>query len=425
MLRPLPHSGGAPVSHKRLVVVGGGAAGFFGAVNAARLSPGLEVVLLEKSAKVLSKVRVSGGGRCNVTHACFSIPDMIRRYPRGGNFLKKAFAHFFTSDTIEWFRERGVALKTEDDGRMFPVSDRSETIVDCLVHEANRYGVQILLNREVRGMRREDRRFLLDTSGGPLDADAVLIACGGYPKAASFAWLEALGHTIEAPLPSLFTFNMPGHPITELMGVSVPDAQVKIAGSKLVERGPVLITHWGCSGPAVLRLSAWGARELADKAYDFTLLINWVPAHTQDEVRSLFQQMRAEQGSQAVTKRSLWGLPQRLWQFLAASGGIPDGMRWGDLPAAAQNVFIRHLCALELTVKGKTTFKEEFVTCGGIRLAEVDPQTMASRRVPGLYFAGEILDVDGITGGYNFQHAWTSGFVAARAIADLQPLSHR
>jgi predicted Rossmann fold flavoprotein len=423
MARPLPH--------KRLVVVGGGAAGFFGAINAARLMPGLEVILLEKSARILSKVRVSGGGRCNVTHACFSIPDMVRRYPRGGYFLKKAFAHFFTQDTIDWFRERGVALKTEADGRIFPETDRSDTIVDCLVREANRYGVQIWLNREVRGIQplvgggggQEGPRFALETSGGPLEADAVLIACGGYPKAASFAWLEALGHTIEPPLPSLFTFNMPGNPLTALMGVAVSDAQVRMAGSKLTERGPVLITHWGLSGPAVLRLSAWGARELAEKGYNFTVVVNWIPAHTQDEVRAHFQQMRAGQGGQAVTKRSPFGLPHRLWQFLTESSGIQEGMRWGDLPAAAQNALIRHLCAQELAVSGKTTFKEEFVTCGGVRLPEVDPQTMESRRVPGLYFAGEILDVDGVTGGFNFQHAWTSSFLAARSIADLQPLS--
>lgn len=403
---------------KRLVVVGGGAAGFFGAVNAARLSPGSEVLLLEKTNKFLSKVRVSGGGRCNVTHACFSVSELVRFYPRGGSFLKKAFPHFSPQDTIDWFRQRNVPLKTEPDGRMFPTTDDSETIVECLVREANRYGVQLLLNRGVHGITRAGR-FLLDTSGGPLEADAVLIACGGFPKAEPFGFLEALGHTVSPPLPSLFTFNMPGNPITGLMGVSVPDAQVKVAGTKLSERGPLLITHWGCSGPAVLRLSAWGARELAARSYTFTVQVHWVPSHTQEEVRETFQQLRATQGGQAVLKRSLFGLPQRLWQFLGEASGIGESTRWGDLPAPAQNAFIRHLCAHELAVRGKTTFKEEFVTCGGIQLTEVNPASMESRLVPGLYFAGEILDVDGVTGGFNFQHAWTSAYLAAQSIAKI------
>jgi predicted Rossmann fold flavoprotein len=402
----------------RLVVVGGGAAGFFGAVNAARMDPSLEVTLLEKGSKVLSKVRVSGGGRCNVTHACFSVSDMVRNYPRGGAFLKKAFPHFFTTDTIAWFEQRGVPLKTEPDGRMFPVTDTSATIVDCLIREANRYGVDVRLNRDVKTLAREGGTFRLGLSGGDtLESETVLIACGGFPKAEHFGWLEALGHTIHPPRPSLFTFNMPGNPITTLMGVSVPEVQVKVRGTNLVERGPLLITHWGCSGPVILRLSAWGAAELADRGYAFTVLVNWVPGHTQDEVRTQFQQARSTQGGQAVWKKNAFGLPQRLWQFLAGGSGIGEQVRWGDLPASAQNELIRRLCAQELPVQGKTTFKEEFVTCGGIRLSEVDPSSMRSRLVPGLYFAGEILDVDGVTGGFNFQHAWTSAFLAARAIA--------
>ena len=400
-----------------LVVVGGGAAGFFGAINAARLDPSLEVTLLEKTSKVLSKVRVSGGGRCNVTHACFDIPEMVRHYPRGGPFLRKAFSRFFTTDTIAWFQDRGVALKTEPDGRMFPTTDSSATIVDCLVREANQYGVRLLLNRGVEALERVGERFRLITAQGLLEADAVLLACGGLTKPAHFAWLEALGHTIRPPLPSLFTFNMPGNPLTALMGVSVPDAQVKVAGSRLVERGPLLVTHWGCSGPAILRLSAWGALELAERGYTFTLLVNWVPGRAQEEVRDQILGLRRSEGGLAVWGKNAFGLPQRLWQFLAAASGIGEQVRWGDLPARAQNELIRHLCAQELPVQGKTTFKEEFVTCGGISLGEVNPSTMRSRRVPGLYFAGEVLDVDGITGGYNFQHAWTSAYLAAAAIA--------
>jgi len=408
------------IRRRRLVVIGGGAAGFFGAVNAARLDPGLEVILLEKSSKVLSKVRVSGGGRCNVTHACFSIAEMIRRYPRGGNFLKKAFPHFFTTQTIAWFQERGVALKTESDNRMFPVTDSSATIIDCLVKEANEYGVQLRMNREVKALERDGEAFRVMTSlDAPLSADAVLIACGGFAKIEHFGWLQHLGHSITPPLPSLFTFNMPGNPITELMGISVPEVQLRIGGSKLTEKGPLLITHWGCSGPAVLRLSAWGATELAEKQYSFTLLVNWIPGYHAESARDFFRQMRSTQGGQFVWKKSIFGLPQRLWQYLVSLAGIGEHIRWGDLPAREQHTLIRLLCAQELTVRGKTTFKEEFVTCGGVRLPEVDPATMMSRIVPGLYFAGEILDVDGVTGGFNFQHAWTSGYIAAKAIATL------
>jgi predicted Rossmann fold flavoprotein len=393
----------------RVVVIGGGAAGFFCAVNAARL--GAEVTLLEKTSKVLSKVRVSGGGRCNVTHACDSIPDMVRAYPRGGPFLKKAFSHFFVPQTIDWFAGRGVPLKTEADGRMFPVSDSSETIIDCLVAEARRYNVQLRLNRDVTSLHWTGAGWRINIASEVLDADAVVIACGGFPKASHFAWLEALGHTISPPLPSLFTFNLPGNPLNALMGVSVPFAQVRITGTRLVESGPLLITHWGCSGPVILRLSAWGAIELASRNYSFTALVNWIPDQTPD-----FQALRRTAGGSAVSGKNAFGLPQRLWQFLVSASGIADDVRWGDLPAAGQHALIRNLSAFELPVRGKTTFKEEFVTCGGIHRSEVDPATMQSRIQPNLYFIGEILDVDGITGGYNFQHAWTSAWIAANAI---------
>jgi predicted Rossmann fold flavoprotein len=420
---------------KRLVVIGGGAAGFFCAVNAARMNPSLEVILLEKTNKVLSKVRVSGGGRCNVTHACDSIREMIKHYPRGEHFLKKAFAHFFAPQTIAWFDERGVALKTEADGRMFPVTDSSATIIDCLVREANQFGVQIRLNRDVKGITPalseapgvapgevpgQGSGFVLRLSDGvDMEASYVMVACGGLTKPEHFNWLQALGHEVQLPVPSLFTFNMPGNPITELMGVSVPEVQVKVAGTKLQERGPILITHWGCSGPVILRLSAWGAVELASRGYEFTLVVNWVPSLKQEELVGIFRDLRASQGGAFVVKKSLFNLPHRLWQYLAALSGISEQTRWGDLPAGAQNAFVRSLSTLELQVKGKTTFKEEFVTCGGIRLNQVDPGTMMSRILPGLFFGGEVLDVDGITGGFNFQHAWTSGYNAAKAISQL------
>jgi predicted Rossmann fold flavoprotein len=409
---------------KRLIVIGGGAAGFFCAVNAARLHPSLEVTVLEKTSKLLSKVKVSGGGRCNVTHSCFSIPDMIRHYPRGGNFLKKAFHQFFTTDTIQWYAERGVQLKTEEDGRMFPVTNSSQTIIDCLLKEANRYGVEIRMNSEVKSVKydetgnSEQRQFTLELSDlRQLTSDFVCIASGGYAKLAQFGWLQQLGHTVAEPVPSLFTFNMPGNAITQLMGVSVPDAQVKITGSNLSSKGPLLITHWGMSGPAVLRLSAWGARHLATDNYQFAIIVNWLPEYNENSLREQFQQLRFELASQKIINRNPFNLPQRLWQYLIEQSGIQEEKRWADVSAKEQNKLITNCCAQEFKVQGKTTFKEEFVTAGGVQLGEVDANTMQSKIVPHLYFAGEILDVDGITGGFNFQNAWTSGFIAAKAIA--------
>lgn len=417
---------------KKLVVIGGGAAGIFCAVNAAR--QGVDVVVLEKTGKLLSKVKVSGGGRCNVTHACFDIAEMAKRYPRGGHFVRKAFHRWFTTDTIEWFRLRGVDLKKEEDGRMFPVTDDSQTIIDCLMREVNAYGVKIRLHAEVvdilpvtgatgvAGVAADGgsaaSRFVVRLKDGrELAADYVCVACGGYPKAAMFDWISRLGHTVEAPVPSLFTFNMPGNTITTLMGVSVPEAQVKIVGSKLVERGPLLITHWGMSGPVVLRLSAWGARELAAGNYKFSIQVNWIPAFSEQSARERLQDMRQERPGQAVAARNVFGLPQRLWDYFLGQAGLRDGVRWADMPAKELNKLVSLLCAGTFEVAGKTTFKEEFVTAGGVKLSEVDPSTFQSRKMPGLFFAGEILDVDGVTGGFNFQHAWTSGWVAAETMA--------
>jgi predicted Rossmann fold flavoprotein len=422
------------VTKKRLVVIGGGAAGFFCAVNAARLHPSLEVIILEKTGKLLSKVKVSGGGRCNVTHACFAIPDMARNYPRGANFVKKAFHQFFTSDTIQWFKERGVELKKEDDNRMFPVTNSSQTIIDCLMREANKYGVEIRMMAEVRSVKpegrgpnsdevptNEQRQFTLELSDNrQLTADFVCIASGGYPKASQFGWLKQLGHSVAEPVPSLFTFNMPGNAITQLMGVSVPEAEVKITGTKLAAKGPLLITHWGMSGPVVLRLSAWGARELAICNWQFAIIINWLPQFNEHTLREHMQQLRFELASQKIGTRNPFNLPQRLWQYLLEQCGIDENRRWADLPAKEQNKLIACCCAQEYKVQGKTTFKEEFVTAGGIQLTEVDVQTMQSKLLPGLFFAGEILDVDGITGGFNFQHAWTSSYIAANAIAQAK-----
>jgi hypothetical protein len=405
--------------NRSLVVIGGGAAGFFCAVNAARLAPHLKVALVEKTGKLLSKVRVSGGGRCNVTHACFEIPALVKKYPRGTNFLKKTFHQFNTIHCIDWFETRGVKLKTEADGRMFSITDNSQTIIDCLLREANKYRVEVLMNAEVKAIRHEAALFHLQLSADRLlTADYVCVACGGYPKTTMFNWLTQLGHTIEQPVPSLFTFNIPGNSITELMGVSVDKATVKVVGSKLADEGPLLITHWGLSGPAVLKLSAWGARELALKNYHFDILVNWLPNYTEQSLREKWQLIRNEKSSQKIGNRNPFNLPNRLWLYLINLSGIDESIRWADLPGKEQNKLIKNLTASEFSVKGKTTFKEEFVTCGGIKLSEVDANSMQSKIVPNLYFAGEIMDVDGITGGFNFQHAWTSGWIAAKAIAE-------
>lgn len=407
--------------NKRLLVIGGGAAGFFCAVNAARLNPGLQVTLVEKSNKLLSKVKVSGGGRCNVTHACFTIVDMSKRYPRGGNFVKKSFHQFFTTDTIQWFEERGVRLKAEKDGRMFPVTDSSQSIIDCLLKEADKYGVRIELKKEVKKIdpgSNQDGFAVHFMDDSIIKADYVCIACGGFPKPFQFSWITALGHTIEEPVPSLFTFNMPGHPITKLMGVSVESARIKITGTKLEEKGPLLITHWGLSGPVVLKLSAWGARDLAAVQWNFRIMINWLPEFNEQQFADQLKALRFEKAGQLMENKNPFGLPQRLWEFLLEYSGGKSGTRWADLPAAIQNRLVKNVCNLDLEIEGKTTFKEEFVTAGGVKLNEIDPGTMMSKKVPGLFFAGEIMDVDGITGGYNFQHAWTSGFVAAKAVRE-------
>lgn len=410
---------------KKLIVIGGGAAGFFCAVNTATQNLAIEVILVEKSNKLLSKVRVSGGGRCNVTHACFSISEMIKKYPRGEKFLKQAFHHFFTTDTIAWFEKRNVELKTESDGRMFPESNSSETIINCLLQEANKYIVQILMNREIIKIEKiysaqnEDYFKIISKDGSFLEADFVCVACGGYHKPEQYNWLTQLGHNVESPVPSLFTFNVPGNPISELMGISLENVQIKINGTKLVQDGPILITHWGFSGPAVLKLSAFAAKELSKMNYDFTISINWLSNYHENSLLEKLRLIRQGLASKKIINKNPFGLPQRLWEYHLQQCGINVEIRWADLPAKQQNQLSKQLCAQQFQVKGKTTFKEEFVTAGGIKLNEIDASTMQSKIVPYLFFAGEILNVDGITGGFNFQHAWTSGWIAAKEIGRI------
>jgi predicted Rossmann fold flavoprotein len=404
----------------KLLVIGGGAAGFFCAVNAAGLNPALEVKILEKTNKLLSKVRISGGGRCNVTHALFDITEMSKRYPRGQNFVKKTFHQFFTKDTIEWFEGRGVVLKTEEDGRMFPVTDSSETIVDCLFSEVNKYGVQVKMNTGVTAISRENERWkILTEKNETLLADFVCIATGGYPKASMFEWILSTGHHIEEPVPSLFTFNLPHHSITELMGVAVEKARVKIEGSKLSEDGPLLITHWGLSGPAILKLSAKGARVFKDMDYKFKVHINWMPGMSDQPLKDHLRSLRSSSPSKMIANLNFSGLPNRLWIFLLETSGIKTETRVADLTAKSENALIKNLIDYVVPVSGKTTFKEEFVTAGGIDLSEVDANTMMSRIHPNLFFAGEVLNVDGVTGGFNFQHAWTSGWIAAKSVSEI------
>lgn len=401
------------------MVIGGGAAGFFCAVNAARINPTLKVVLLEKGSKVLSKVKASGGGRCNVTHACFDIPELIKRYPRGQNFLKKSFHWFYTKDTIEWFEQRGVALKTEEDGRMFPVTDDAQTIINCLLKEADKCRVEVRLHADVKQITKVENGFELETTNNKLQTDFLCIACGGFPKSTQFDWLKQLGHSIEEPVPSLFTFNIPNNTITSLMGVSVERATVKIQSTKLAETGPLLITHWGLSGPAILKLSAWGARELAEKNYIFTIAINWLQDYNEQILRDAWINLRNQLATQKIGNRNPFNLPNRLWLYLLEQSEINVELRWAELLAKQQKKLIQMLTAQVLQVKGKTTFKEEFVTCGGIKLSEINANTMESKMIPNLFFAGEIMDVDGVTGGFNFQNAWTSGFIAAKNVAGL------
>jgi len=411
------------MQNKSLVVIGGGAAGFFCAINAARIHKGLRVILIEKSSKLLSKVKVSGGGRCNVTHSCYSIADLIKYYPRGGSFLKKTFHQFYTEDTIKWFSDREVKLKTEADGRMFPESNSSQTIIDCLLNEANKCGIEILMNTDAKTIEAispssssESNFNITINSGKIIQANYVCVACGGFPKEAHFDWLKNLGHSIETPVPSLFTFNIPKNSITELMGISVPHVSIKISGTKLEQFGPLLITHWGLSGPAILKLSAWGARDFSKTNYEFIAVVNWLPDFNDNTLREEMQQLRFKIAAQKICNRNPFGLPGRLWEYFLKECEIDQEIRWSDLPVKNQNKLVKVMTGQAFQIKGKTTFKEEFVTAGGINLSEIDANTMQSKLVKGLFFAGEIIDVDGVTGGFNFQNAWTTGFIAAKSL---------
>lgn len=401
----------------RVAVVGAGAAGFFAAIECA--SQGATVELLEASQSPLAKVRISGGGRCNVTHACFEPRELAKRYPRGGRELIGPLSRFGPADTVAWFKERGVELKTEQDGRMFPVSDNSATIVDCLMNEARRVGVSLRTRCAVGSIKRvPGGGFDLETADGRVGRfDRVLLATGGAKSGAASAIAEGLGHTVLPAVPSLFTFNVSDPRLTGIEGLAVALAAASVKETALCQTGPVLVTHWGLSGPAILRLSAWGARELAERDYRFTLVVNWAEPRNADTVRRAIEAERAAHPKRRVCAHPLEGIPLRLWERLAERSGIGPEGTWAHVSREAMKALVGEVTACEFRVEGKSTNKEEFVTCGGVRLSEVDMATMESRKCPGLFFAGEILDIDGITGGFNFQSAWTTGWQAGRAMA--------
>ncbi|HZH85846.1 MAG TPA: NAD(P)/FAD-dependent oxidoreductase [Brumimicrobium sp.] len=399
----------------KIGIIGGGAAGFFAAIQAKNNHPESTVIILEKSNKLLAKVKVSGGGRCNVTNACTSIADLSKAYPRGGKQLKKLFPQFNTVHIREWFESRGVPLYTQEDQRVFPVSDDSQTIIDCLTKEVDKLGITIKLGTTVQKIEStsEGINVFLDEINS-LFFNKVIVASGGSPKKSGLQWLEDLGHEIMNPVPSLFTFNMPKEKVKSLMGVAVENATTRIQGEKLTGSGPLLITHWGMSGPAVLVLSSFGARLLAERNYQFNLQVNWSNEQNQEILREAIQTIISDHGQKQLQNIRPYGLPSRLWLFLLEKTELSQEQKWDEIGKKGVHKIVEVLSNDIYTVSGKTTFKEEFVTCGGVSLNSVNMKTLESKHVPGLYFAGEVLDIDALTGGYNFQAAWTTGFVAGK-----------
>jgi len=401
---------------RHVAVIGGGAAGFFAAIAAAeRLGKEGKVTLLEATAHPLAKVRISGGGRCNLTHSCFDPAELAKRYPRGGRELLGAFHRWQPRDTLEWFAKRGVAAKAEADGRMFPVTDDSATVVDCLARAARQAGVDLRLRCPVRSIQREGDGFSLGLADGPLRADRVILATGGAAGGGGHALAAGLGHSIEPPVPSLFTFRIRDPRLEGLSGLTVADAGTEVEGTRLRERGPVLVTHDGLSGPGILRLSAWGARDLAQTGHRFILGVNWAPTLAPAAVEAALAGLREREARKSVATWNPFGIPGRLWERLAAAAGASG--TWANLPADRLRALAAQVSATRLQVDGKNANKEEFVTCGGVRLREVDFRAMESRVAPGLHLAGEVLDIDGVTGGFNFQAAWTTGWIAGNAAA--------
>ena len=396
-----------------IIIVGGGAAGFFTAINIVEKNPKLRVAILERGKEVLSKVRISGGGRCNVTHACFEPNELVKFYPRGEKELRGPFHQFCSGDTIEWFEKHGVELKIEDDGRMFPVSNSSQTIIDCFLKATQKLGISVLTGQSVQSIFRKNGFWKVETQSENYLGEKVILATGSNPKI--WEMLQTFGHAIVSPVPSLFTFNIKDSRIKDLPGVSSV-VSVKVKDTKLSATGPLLITHWGMSGPAILKLSAWGARILHDKNYQFTIYVNWLNDVDTEDAEKILKDLKQEHAKKAVSKKSPFEFPNRLWESLVLASGIEVETKWADLSKNQLQNLTQQLTNATFQVHGKSTFKEEFVTAGGIDLKEINFKTMESKLHKNLYFAGEIVNIDAITGGFNFQNAWTSGFIVANAI---------
>jgi len=396
-----------------IIIVGGGAAGFFTAINIVEKNPKLKVAILERGKNVLEKVRISGGGRCNVTHACFEPNELVKFYPRGEKELRGPFHQFCSGDTIEWFDKHGVELKIEDDGRMFPVSNSSQTIIDCFLNATQKLGISVLTGQSVQSIYKKENCWQIETPSEKYLTEKLILATGSNPK--MWELLQSFGHAIVSPVPSLFTFNIKDPRIKDLMGVSAL-ATVKVKDTKLLATGPLLITHWGMSGPGILKLSAWGARILHDKNYQFTIYVNWLNDLETGDAEKLLKELKIEHAKKAVSKKSPFEFPNRLWESLVLASGIESETKWADLSKIQLQSLAKQLTNGSFQVNGKSTFKEEFVTAGGIDLKEINFKTMESKLHENLYFAGEIVNIDAITGGFNFQNAWTSGFIVAQSI---------
>lgn len=396
-----------------IIIVGGGAAGFFTAINIVEKNPKLKVAILERGAEVLNKVRISGGGRCNVTHACFEPNELVKFYPRGEKELRGPFHQFCSGDTIEWFEKHGVELKIEADGRMFPVSNSSQTIIDCFLEATQKLGITVLTGQSVQSIFKKDTVWKVETQSENYLVEKLILATGSNPKV--WEMLQNFGHAVVSPVPSLFTFNIKDPRIKELPGVAA-QVTVKVKDTKLTSTGPLLITHWGMSGPAILKLSAWGARILHDKNYQFTIFVNWLNDADTADVEKKLKDLKQEHAKKSVSKKSPFELTNRLWESLVLASGIEAETKWTDLSKIQLQKLASQLTNGTFQVNGKSTFKEEFVTAGGIDLKEINFKTMESKLHENLYFAGEIVNIDAITGGFNFQNAWTSGFIVANAV---------
>jgi len=401
----------------KVAIIGGGASGFFAAIAVKENFPDAQVVIFEKSQKILSKVRISGGGRCNVTNANTDKVELLKAYPRGNRMLQRAFYTFNATDTMSWFENRGVPLVIQEDNCVFPASQNSQSIIDCLLGEVKRLGISIRLGTGVKALKSIKNTIELHFLGEKHSAvifDKVIVATGGSPKRKGLAWLENLQHKISEPVPSLFTFNMPSENITNLMGIVVENTIAKIQGTNFQSEGPLLITHWGMSGPAILKLSSLAAIELNKKAYSFKIQINWLNEKNNDIVLASLQNKAQANPNKNLANVKPIQVPERLWLYLLEKGGFPQSKKWGELGKKGLYKLVHLLSNDMYSVEGKTTFKEEFVTCGGVSLESINNKTMESKFVKNLYFVGEVLDIDGITGGYNFQAAWTTGYIAAK-----------